>query len=364
MLPLALAFVERGDTVLWATGPDVAERIAAMGIPSAAAGLGDQESMAVIFADPEIQALAPEARPPIMGSKLFGAVRAPKMLDDLLPMATDFSPDLIVADTFEFAAPIVASVLGVRNLSHSFGPLIPPPRIATGAAYAEPLWRAHGLEPRPYGGVYDHLYLDVYPPSMSREVRDHLPPVQLIRPVELETGSDAELPEWVTTGDDPLVYVTLGTVFSNTDALSAIVKGARALDVRVLVRVGPYWNPDDLGDQPSNVHVAQYVPQRQILPHCSVVISHGGSGTFLGSLAAELPQVLVPQGADQFLNAEAGAKAGVATAILPSVLTPEAVTDAVAAMLGSDEARSAAARVAREIAEMPSPAEVADGLQP
>jgi UDP:flavonoid glycosyltransferase YjiC (YdhE family) len=112
------------------------------------------------------------------------------------------------------------------------------------------------------------------------------------------------------------------------------------------------------------VHVAQYVPQRQILPHCSVVISHGGSGTFLGSLAAELPQVLVPQGADQFLNAEAGAKAGVATAILPSVLTPEAVTDAVAAMLGSDEARSAAARVAREIAEMPSPAEVAAGLQP
>ncbi|MGN6473008.1 MAG: glycosyltransferase, partial [Mycobacteriales bacterium] len=244
------------------------------------------------------------------------------------------------------------------------GPLIPPPRIASGAAYAEPLWRDRDLEPPSYGGVYDHLYLDVYPPSMSTESRDHLPPVQLVRPVELETGEDEELPSWVTSGGDPLVYVTMGTVFSDMTAMSAIVAGVRDHDVRELVTVGPHWDPDSLGDQPANVHVAQYVPQRQILPHSSVVISHGGSGTFLGSVAAGLPQVLVPQGADQFLNAEAGAKAGVAVVVPPSALTAEAITDAVGAMLGSDDARSAAGRIAQEITEMPTPEQVAAGLRP
>jgi UDP:flavonoid glycosyltransferase YjiC (YdhE family) len=364
MLPLAVALVGQGDTVLWATAADSAERIAAMGVPTAAAGLGEREGMALVMADPEIQGLPPEARPPVMGPKLFGAVRAPKMLEDLLPIAQDFSPDLVVADTFEFAAPIVARRLGVRNLTHSFGPLLPPPRLASGAKYVESLWLSHGLEPRPYGGVYDHVYLDVYPPSLSSGSRDHLPRVQLVRPVELETGEDEELPSWGTSGEDPLVYVTMGTVFSDTTALSAIVAGVRDLDVRVLVTVGPHWSPGALGEQPAKVHVAQYVPQRQILPHSSVVISHGGSGTFLGSVAAGLPQVLVPQGADQFLNAEAGAKAGVAIVVPPAALTPEAIAEAVATMLANDDVRSAAARVAQEIAGMPTPEEVAAGLHP
>ena len=364
MLPLALALVEQGDEVLWATAADSAERVAAMGVPTAPAGLGEREAMAIILADPEIIALTPEQRPPVMGSKLFGAVRASQMLSDLLPVATDFQPELIIGDTFELAAPVVAAELGVRNLSHSFGPLIPPERLAKAAEYSESMWSDRGLEPRPYGGLYDHLYLDVYPPSMSTTPRDHLPPVQLVRPVEIETGEDEALPALVTSGGDPLVYGTLGTVFSDTAALSTIVAGVRDLDVRVLVTVGPHWDPAALGDQPANVHVAQYVPQRQILGHASVVVSHGGSGTFLGSVARGLPQVLVPQGADQFLTADAAATAGVASVVRPSELSAEAIREVVVHALASDEMRATAVRVAQEIDDMPSPAEVAASLRP
>jgi UDP:flavonoid glycosyltransferase YjiC (YdhE family) len=364
MLPLALALRDQGDTVLWATAADSAARVRAMGLPTADAGLSEPEGMAAIRSDPEIAALAPEARPPIMGPKLFGYVRAPRMVADLLPIASAFQPDLIIADTFELAAPLVASSLGVRNVSHSFGPLIPADRMEFAARYVEPLWREHGLEPRPYGGLYDHLYLDVYPPSMSGEGRDHLPTVQMVRPVELETGEDEELPAWITSGGDPLVYVTLGTVFSDTAALSTIVAGLRDLDVRLLVTVGPHWDPADLGEQPSNVHIARYVPQRQILPHCSAVVSHGGSGTFLGSIALGLPQVLVPQGADQFLNAECAAKAGVASVVRPPELSSEVIRDAVAHVLASAEIKAGAERVAKEIADMPTPEEVAAALRP
>ena len=46
--------------------------------------------------------------------------------------------------------------------------------------------------------------------------------------------------------------------------------------------------------QPAHVHVAQYVPLGAALPHCAVVVSHGGSGSLAATLAHGLPSVLVP----------------------------------------------------------------------
>lgn len=363
MVPLAKAFEAQGDEVLWATAADTAPRLRSDGFSVADAGLGDRESMAVVFADPEIMALPPEQRPPVMGPRLFGRVRPPRMLADLLPIAREFAPDLIVADTFELASPLVAALLGVRHVTHSFGPLLPAQRLEAAADYAAPLWHEHGLEPRPFGGVYDDIYLDVYPPSLFIGDSGHVPHIQSLRPVEYESGADELLPEWIGASELPLVYVTMGTVFSDLGAITDIVNGVRDLSVQVLVTVGPHWDPAALGEQPPNVHIAKYVPQRQILPHCAMVVSHGGSGTFLASIAAGLPQILVPQGADQFLNAEAGARAGLATVVPPTNLSPQAVHAAAERMLGDGSIHAAVARVADEIERMPSPSAVAQLLR-
>ena len=37
-----------------------------------------------------------------------------------------------------------------------------------------PVWKAQGLEPRPYGGCYDHLYLDIFPSSLSTGDASHV----------------------------------------------------------------------------------------------------------------------------------------------------------------------------------------------
>jgi len=354
-----MAFAAHGDDVLWATATDSADRVREVGLRSTDAGMGEREAMAVVFADPEIRALEPAARPPVMGPRLFGRVRAPRMLSDLLPIATEFRPDLIVGDAMEFASPIVAAKLSVRNLTHSFGPLLPASRVAATAELVAPLWEQHGLQARPFGGIYDHLYLDVYPATMSGTPREHLPRVQAVRPVEFETGADEPLPDWLTGAGRPLVYITMGTVFSDSTVLSSIISGVRDLDVRVLVTVGPHWEPDALGEQPPNVHLAKYVPQRQILRHCAAVVSHGGSGTFLACVAAGLPQLIVAQGADQFLNAAAGQRRGVSLSLDPSALDPNDVTAALERLLGEDSFRTIAALVAAEIAAMPAPAEVA-----
>ncbi len=47
------------------------------------------------------------------------------MLAALLPVALDWSPDLVVADAAEFAGHIVAAELGIPSVTKDFGPLLP-----------------------------------------------------------------------------------------------------------------------------------------------------------------------------------------------------------------------------------------------
>jgi hypothetical protein len=311
---------------------------------------------------PELRELPPAERPDVMFARLFGAVLAPPMLDGLLPAARAWRPDLVISEQAELAGPIAAAALGVPNAAHAFGRLLPEKRVAAATEFVAPLWAAQGLEPRPYAGTYDHLYVDIYPPSLQVAETGHLPDVQLARPVAF-AGAGETGPDPGGDGDDPLVYVTFGTVF-NTDLtpIATTVEALRDLDVRVVATVGPGRDPADVGPQPPNVHVASYIDQTQLLPRCAAVASHAGSGTFLAALALGLPQLLLPQAADQFGNAAAGAQAGAGIAIMPDDLTVENVRDAARRLLADEAFAQAAARAAQEIRAMPAPELVAERI--
>lgn len=62
------------------------------------------------------------------------------------------------------------------------------------AQEVEELWTSRGLDPRPYAGAYDHLYIDIYPPQMQVEAGGHVPRRQLMRPVT--DDNLAGLSEW------------------------------------------------------------------------------------------------------------------------------------------------------------------------
>jgi MGT family glycosyltransferase len=216
-------------------------------------------------------------------------------------------------------------------------------------------WRAHGLEPRPYAGTYDHLYVDIYPPSLQAGETAHLGDVQLVRPADPISSDDAA---------EPLVYITLGTVFNDDLPLfGTAVEAARELGIRVVVTLGPGNDPAVLGPQPSHVTVEQFIPQAELLPACAAVVSHAGSGTFLAALAAGVPQVLLPQAADQFLNAQAGEQAGVAIAVPRAEVSVERVREALERVLGDGAFRAAAERVRTEISAMPAPEAVVAELE-
>lgn len=108
-----------------------------------------------------------------------------------------------------------------------------------------------------------------------------------------------------------------------------------------------------------------WVPQADLLPHVDVVVHHGGSGTTLGVLTVGAPQLILPQGADQFANADALSAAGAGFALLPDELSANAIAEHTRRLLphhGHAGHRDAARVIAEEIARMPSPDEVARRL--
>ena len=115
----------------------------------------------------------------------------------------------------------------------------------------------------------------------------------------------------------PIVYITLGTVYNrNLDVSRVLLDGLRDEALNVVVTVSKQNDPAMLGRQPWNVHVHQYIP-RSCLPHCDAVVTRGGAGSTLGALSRVLPLLIVPQGADQFNNAERVVAAGGAVQLMP-----------------------------------------------
>ena len=362
MVPLARAIAARGHAVLWATPVDGVAKVEAAGLDAVAAGPAALVGPAQLRERfPEVRELPVEEVPEVAFAKLFGAIAAPAILAELAPIALDWRPDVVVSDAAEFAGHIVAAELGVPSVSKGFGTVTPKRRVQGVAEEVAALWRGRGLEPRPFGGAYEHLYVDVFPPELQAGDTAHIPRRQPMCALGDDGGDGLMSPPPLPEGrpGSPLVYLTMGTVFSEVGPLRTALAALQELDVRVLATVGPRADPADFGRQPAHVAVEQYVPQSRVLPHCDLVVSHAGSGTMLAGLAHGLPQLLLPQGADQFLNAAAASHAGVGLSLAPSAAHESSIRQAALRLLDDGSYRKAATKVGASITAMPPPEEVA-----
>ena len=361
LVPLATAFAGAGHEVVFATAASCTQRVAAAGFDNLPAGISLREIRAQMEAFwVHIQNVAPHERRPETFAYRFATLDAPAKLDALLSEATAWQPDLIVHETADLAAPPVAAALGVPSAQHSFGRLLPHACLERAAPLTAALWERLGLEPDPLSGEYRGPYVDICPPSLQ----DASPPdgtrVLHLQPAAPGAGD----PAWRTrlAGARRVVYVTLGTVFNDTDRFSTILRALAEVDATVLATIGRDNEPAELGQLPANVIVECYVPQADVLPLCDVAVGHGGSGSTLGALAHGLPMLLLPHGADQFENAQACASRGVAQVLMPDALTAEGVASAVTALLAQPAPRASAGQVAQEIAAMSTPREVVAAL--
>src|SRR4051794_33289027 len=119
MVPLAMAFRDQGDELLWAAAPSAVARLARWEIAGRPCGLDADEARPATRAHfAAAGALPPEQRPDFVFARIFGDVLAPSMVEQLLPIVDDWSPDLIVSDAGEFAGPLVATLRDTAHVTH------------------------------------------------------------------------------------------------------------------------------------------------------------------------------------------------------------------------------------------------------
>jgi hypothetical protein len=355
LLPIARALRERGHEVLLAVGPDVQERVERAGFDPVIVGPGAMEAVMRSFAEPE--AAASPGTSPAFAAAMFGGVFAPDLLPALRTVVDDFAPDVIVHPPVEVASPIIAVERGIANVTYGFGQVLDEAIVDAIATRVAPLWASAGLTADPFAGIYGDCYLDPCPDGMRLGPIAPARSVQPIRP-EIPGRTTDELPADISRlGDRPTLYITLGTVplFNQLATFDMLLEAVAGLDIDVVATIGANNDPTALAAFPANVHVHQWLPLHPLLDRCDAVMCHGGSGTTLAALSAGLPLVVVPQGADQFENAQACERAGVARVLEPDQIDRIAVSEAVGAVIAAGSAeRRAAGVLAAEIAAMPT----------
>ena len=365
MVPLARAFAAAGHTVLWATNEPACALVAAAGLDVVAAGL-DTAGVAQVAQrlQTTVVGVRPQDRAAFVFPRMFGEWATPSMAADLLALAREWRPDLIVHEQAELAGPLVAAVLGLPSVTHSFGGPVPAPILAAAGERVSHLWAAQGLSVPACAGSFTGPYLDIYPPGLRAPSPEHDRACQPLRPGAYCGERTGPLPACLLDDDPrPLVYLTLGTVANDASVLAAATAALADLDARVLVTVGPRGDPTALGPQPEQVSVERWVPNNDVLPRCTAVVSHGGSGTFLGALSHGLAQVCLPQAADQFRNARALVASGAGIALDPDQATPQAIRQAVGRVLVEDGFIQAADELGEQVRAMPGPDEVVAVLE-
>ena len=360
LLPLARALRERGHELAFATAGAWHGHVEAEGFPALAAG-ADHATARAVRLDGELAAVARLRgvdRRHYVFPYLFAEGHATLKLKELLDVARRWLPDAVVHEAADLAGPPVAAALGVPTVHHAFGTMVPRAALRRAGDAMAPLWADLGLEPDPYGGAFRGIYVDVVPPSFDDE-RPLAPSIRL-RPA---LDGAAPAPRWLADLRRPLVYATLGTVFNTPESFGPMLEALGSCAVGALVTVGRDVDPAELAPVPANVRVERFVPQDQVLPACAAVVTHGGSGTVLGALAAGVPMVVLPQGANQFDNAFRCERAGVAQVVQPEHATAVTIEAALRAVLENPSYREAARRIQDEIAEMRPVAEVAAAVE-
>lgn len=274
----------------------------------------------------------------------------------ILELARTWQADIVVRDEIDFGAAIAAERLRL--------PCVSVLVLAAGGflrmnVIAEPLHTLrdeYGLPADPDLAMLDSgLVLSPFPEGFRSPDLPLPPRAFSFRPGAV-TGSNRDATR-------PTVYFTLGTVFHAPELYARVLDGLRRLPVDVVATVGEHIDPASFGPHAAHIRIERYIPQSAVLPHCDLVVSHGGSGSVMGALAHGLPSVLMALGADQPYNTRRCVALGVAREVEPLAVTSEEIRATVAEVLDDDAYRRAAEQMRDEINAQPGPEETVPLLE-
>jgi MGT family glycosyltransferase len=287
----------------------------------------------------------------------------------LVDAAQRWKADLMIREAGEYGGLVAAEYLGLPHAVVSFGAALKSVLFLeqNAAQSLDPIRQFWGLPPDPdLTAIYRYLHLVYSPPGFSQQdVTENgpsfpIPPTtHYICPQIFDNPHGENLPDWIEQlPDQPTVYVTMGTEVNKQPGLyptvlATIIEGLRDAPYNVIVTLGRDKDPADFGAQPPNVHIERYIPQSLLLPHCDLMVMHGGSNSLLAALDIGMPLVIIPLIADQFFNAHVTQKTQLGQVVEREQLTPANIRAAVDEVQSNPAYRQTAKRLQAEMHSLP-----------
>ncbi|MDD7965580.1 macrolide family glycosyltransferase [Actinomycetospora lemnae] len=354
MLPIVSELARRGHDLAFACGPEHADAVTRAGA-----------------AWVELPGLPPFVPPAEVGPAVvvtwlrhfFAALARTHPV--LLAHARERRPDVVVYDATNWPGRLVAQALGVpavrtvpnlaendhwRGIDHAlFSGLRDHPEAARLGEDVAAFAREHGVEldVATTLEVVEDLNL-VFVPRAFQPAGDTFDDrFRFLGPVIGERGEEPWRPP---VEDRPLVYVSLGSIFTGRPDVYRACRDAFA-DGRFAVRmtVGDV-DPATLGPLPPTMQVAAWSPQLAVLRHAAAFVTHAGMNSTMEAIHHGVPMVALPQMPEQVVNADRVAELDLGRRLAADALTAEALRAAVDEVTTSAAVRAAVAAVREDAA--------------
>ncbi|AUS81147.1 glycosyl transferase family 28 [Actinoalloteichus sp. AHMU CJ021] len=309
---------------------------------------------------------------------LYSVVNNDSMVDDLVAFSRQWRPDLVVWDMLSYPGSVAARACGAAHARMIAGlDILARMRFTFLDRMREqpPEWRDDPLAEwltwtlARFGCDFDEEVvngqwtIDPTPDRMRLPLDLNYLPVR-----HVAYNGPSVVADWIREPPRrPRVCLTLGVseqsrtggqTRSVTDLLAAVAD----LDVEVVATLDPADHPGRVG-VPDNVRLAGYVPLHALLPSCSAIVHHGGSGTMSTALGLGVPQLVVPKYWESVERASRLEELGLAISVPAAELTPQALRDGLSRLLTEPAFREGAGRISDEIGAMPSPNEIVPVLE-
>jgi UDP:flavonoid glycosyltransferase YjiC (YdhE family) len=365
LVPVARALAGAGHEVAVCSAASFGPEVEAFGLTHIGAGLdwltSDQSTWGAF---PAMPPPGPEFGKFVV--RMFAEITTRAMVPDLLALAEEWHPDLIVREGMEYGGCITAESLGLPHASIAGNAYaaVDSPEVhyfpGNRRLVAEPLARHReqfGLPDDPQTCMpFRHLHLCFTPPSWDGPGVPRPANTRFVRHASA-TLPGAQLPEWFAElPDRPTALASLGTVFNKTPGvLEAIIEALAEEPMNVIVAIGRDQELARFGPQPANVRLEAYVAQPVMLAHCDLFVTHGGFNSIKESLSEGVPMVVIPITADQPYSASRCAALGAAEVIEPDQRSRDNIRAAARKVMTDPSYRANARKFRAEMAALPGP---------
>lgn len=367
LLPLIRGLRSAGHRVLVAVPPELAPALD-----------GEDVEIAPVF--PTLQRFVTErikakdnALPPLApeectvayaSARVSASIESPLWADgaaELLPVAEEFQPDLVLRDDFEFAGYLIAEALRIAQIPAPGG----VSNVLDLATAVDPLAVHHaalGID-RTAGGMYRHGRIDYMPQSFSFAAPGLPAALAYRQPVLTSPGE--RLPGWLADfgTDRPLILAAIGTalpmVAGRRDeipawldpraGLAAVIGAVSELDCYAVVSTSGV--PTDGITVPDHVKLTNHVPQPLLLEVSDLFLTHGGYSSVRESVRAGVPMVVHPRMAEQPLNGRRIEELGLGRVVFDVDAT--ALAEACSGVLADQRVSRRAAQAKRDMLSLP-----------